>query len=165
MVATQVQILMDNNFSYTELRLVQALLTKKSSADIASIVERETAEVSALIQQICKQRNLLSFDDVQHQKEKAKRWAELQKINKRQEKAVVLTQKIKPAPSRYATRKVDLSQLVSLRIDHKTIIYISPDQDPISAKANYLRKLDESRNYSIATKKTDIEVKKFKPLK
>jgi hypothetical protein len=43
----------------------------------------------------------------------------------------------------FKTRQVDFSQLQTVRIDRKTVIFIKPGQDPELAKSNYLKKLNK----------------------
>lgn len=133
-----------NEFTLTEIRLIQSLLTKQSDEDIAELLDRPVEAVSEKIRELCTITGKKSFavatKERQHKKVINKRKdkanlemqksAELQvKIKKREKQVVQRRQPPKPEPTKLATKHVDYSKLISVRINSKTIIYAKPGED------------------------------------
>jgi len=57
---------------------------------------------------------------------------------KRKASKVKLMGKVVKEIEKLPTRQIDLSSLIPLKLDHKTTIYIRPDQDPEAVRNKYL---------------------------
>ncbi len=171
------------DFSYTELRLVQSLAPTTPLSEIAELVNKGIQEVEDLVARMFRGKNFATYQDridkelfimrkkkeiKAQEKEKRKQQKHLQKVNKQLQinKVIVWRQDsiIKKDPSRYANRKIDFSNMVLVRIDNKTQIYIRPGEDPVQAKEKYLENLIHSRKSRATELKEYTEVKKFKPI-
>jgi hypothetical protein len=211
---------MASEFSTIEIRLIRSLISHKSDADIAMILEREEGEVSQKIHeitggvgpfQIRMERRKIAEEKRLQKIEAKNRKAEQRKqkqeasITKKQEafrnklledfqreerqeqrsprrrdkkvdpgnekkkevKALIAKQNAdrrqknrENEKPKFVQRTVDYSQLVSVRVDSKTIIYIKPGEDPEIAKKKYIANLKKPQFLP-----TTVQVKKFKPIK
>jgi hypothetical protein len=82
--------------------------------------------------------------------------------------SIISTYKIPSASTRqrkiFEIKTVDTSQLISVRIDNKTTIYIKPGQDIETARRIYQERIANSKKILYEKNKTTKEVKKFKPI-
>lgn len=82
---------------------------------------------------------------------------------RRQNREAERLNKRKRSEISYGNKQVDLSKKISVRIDHKTTIYVDPGTDIAAEKQKYLERMRRAK--LLITPKTYTEVKKFKPLK
>src|SRR5688500_3377573 len=134
---------MPNDFSLTELRLVQSLVCKKKYQDIADLIDRPVEEVTELIEKMASQKNIVSYQQQFDNKVKEKKQKSdsikrirLKNVNADKEQRSKLIEKHKNqkilqqqevarrkrAEPLFQTRSVDYSQLITIRIDRRTII-------------------------------------------
>jgi hypothetical protein len=167
---------MVTDFSIIEIRIMQNMLAKRPPEFIADILDRSVIEVRQKLSEIAAGFNVLSWqrlEDIKQEKKnvaaaKKNEHVRLKKVQKEQKKKKTVIWRegaqLKKEVSKYATRTVDYNEMISVRIDNKTTIYVKPGEDIELAKKKYLEKLTSSREFSMAKGKTTTEVKKFKPL-
>lgn len=180
-----------DKLTIVERRIVQLMLRKKSAVFIAEIIGRPLGLVNDCIHDfVSKDIDRKSFDQQQMEKvearemKKAKRKSEkfarskakrikkkiarrVQKVNDQLEasqrgRARATAQPyLKKAEKIFATRALDTTEKIAVRIDHKTIIYVDPGADIEAVKLKY-KKRDPT---FLKPEKPVKYVKKFKPVK
>jgi hypothetical protein len=155
---------MENSFSVFEVRLIRSLYTKKSDEDIALVLEKPTVLVSEKIKEMTggispfhsEQRERIKQGErkaeVTRQKKQEKKSKE-QVENKRSKSSRIIAsqnaemerkRKLREQPQ-YKTKEVILSNLIAVRIDQRTTIFIKPGEDPMQAKLKYFDRLREKQ--------------------
>lgn len=175
---------MENDFSLLEMRMIQRMITKYPVADIAELVERPVQVVNNYINHFVEGKDIITCQQRIDEKEKIKKqqkdWKILKKKKAQAEQDDILArkkelvrikrareheaiQKRKRAEPVLKTRSQNFSKMRSIRIDHKTIIFVKPDQDLEQIRKKYLQDLKFSA--PVAANSKNVEVKKFKPIK
>lgn len=150
-------------FSYLDIQIIKASLGRKTDEQLAFITERPVEDVRAFIDEITggesAQRNA---DAIAYQQERAAESKQRKKLVKEIIKEEVESKRARKARERqerlnmeerrrveasrredvrtYKTREVNLSELQSVRIDHKTIVFVKPGSDIDWIKKLYKRK-------------------------
>jgi hypothetical protein len=175
---------MENNFSAFEVRLLKSLLSKRSDEDIALMLERPVCEVSEKINELTG--GISPFQEKLLQKKKQQeRREEIVRQKKQQQQAKKDVEKKRTVSSRiiahqtadriqarkrrdepkYVTKEIDLSKLVAVRIDHRTVVFAKPGEDPDKVREKYFSNQKLPKNISPSQRNNTVEVKKFKPIK
>lgn len=160
---------MASEFTSFEIRFVIKQMSTRTDAEIASALDRNSADISDLIRQLTGGRS--QAQKAADKKSKAdaqdklrKKAGKPKKLTYNAEEALRSMRRRKMVEPQFETKQVDLAKLVSVRIDKKTCIYIKPGEDPVKAKEKYLERLRAAKSRMIASEKTYHEVKKFKPV-
>lgn len=152
-------------FTEADIMLIEKEVTRLSYKEIAFLVDRCVEDVSAFIDQWKEHHDVITKESLLQQKKSknhklqfrvvgkkndqqsgSKKKAKLQKEeNYNTVKTMRVTGRKRVEEQRFQTKQVDLSKLVSVRIDAKTCIYIKPDEDPVKAKEKYFSRLSDSR--------------------
>lgn len=161
---------MDNQFSITEDRILQSMIQKKTAYEISSLLDKPLDVVKEKIAAFIIGKNIIPYEkkitraqkgnaDKTRKKEIEKEQKRL-RLNRENEMYDQRRRRNEPA---FKTKEVDYSQMISVRIDSRTILQVKAGTDVETFKKNYLERLNKARSFSMAKK--DVEVKKFKPLK
>lgn len=175
---------MENSFSVFEVRLLKSLLSKKSDEEIALMLERPVHDVSAKIHELTG--GISPFQEkLQQKKKQQERREEIVRQKKQQQQAKKVVEKKRTVSSRiishqtadrvqarkrrdepqFKTKAVDYSQLVAVRIDHRTVVFAKPGEDPDKVREKYFANQKLPKNISPSQRNNTVEVKKFKPIK
>jgi hypothetical protein len=151
---------METKFSFFEVSMIRKLMSCKSDEDIAEILERSVPDVKEKIHELTGGNS--PFQESQLQKKRqAERRAEELRLKRQEKQARKDVEKKRTTSSaiisrstadriqankrrnepKFVTKVVELSQLVAVRIDHKTTIFIKPGEDPEGAKEKYFERL------------------------
>lgn len=150
-------------FSYLDIQIIKASLATKTDEQLAFITERSVEDVHAFINELTggeaikrnedviayqaargresKQREKLVKDIVKEEaKVKRERKArELQERMNMNERRNVEARRREESKT-FKTRKINMSELQSVRIDRKTIVFVKPGTDINWVKKMYKRK-------------------------
>lgn len=143
-----------DTFNELEKELIRKEMSRKSAKDLAFLLDRSIEEVRLVISGMAGDARVIPLQHVIDQNRKPR--AGRQK--KKKEKVIISRiiesdQKAKRARGnqpQFKTKSIDYSQLVLIRIDHKTQIYIRPDQDPETERQAYLDKLQQHNSRMLA---------------
>lgn len=129
---------MENEFAYWEILLVRKQKDKISPVDIARMLGKDTRSVEAIIREMVGEMPTV-FEQKQTRKVNKKLSRKALKENKENlEKAIVRTaRKVKVVEKVFETRKVNTGELISVKIDSKTTIYVKAGSDIEAIKAKY----------------------------
>lgn len=152
-------------FTNLEIQLIRSSLETKSDGEIAAILERPIEEVHGMINAITNGTADERSEKIQRQKEsehlkisvkelrKRKREEEIAKKEQRQkekqsrmnaeERRKVEKNRLESRKT-FKTKEVDLSKMVSVRIDKKTIVFVNPGTDIEKVKKLYQEKLSKA---------------------
>jgi len=129
---------MVDQFSNTQIQVVQTYLEKKPAGFIAMLIDKPVESVRSLINELIEGTGRKTFDS-------RTRKVNLKKLNENNFKQQDKTSKnmrdaiIRKAPvKKFETKAVDYTKLISVRVDHKTVIMIRPGQDPETEKQKFL---------------------------
>lgn len=114
-------IIKDNEFSFFEIKMIQSLWEKYNVQYIASMLDRPTLATQRQIERMDKTGYKLFIPkiiDVAKQKRLTENWA--QKI-----------------PTKAVIKPVDLSNKISVKIDSKTTVFVTPGTDIEAIKKKY----------------------------
>jgi len=151
---------MNTQFSPLEVQLIRSSLSTKTDMEIAEVLERPVEEVRAKINEITGGAADERESDVKkYQEEKAQarikkaKPAKAPKIIRKKEAPVKKPEKqvdvekvweqqkaqarMREARLTFQTKPVDLTGMISVRIDHRTTIFVKPGTDIEQAKHNY----------------------------
>lgn len=163
---------MANNFSLFEVLMIKDLISNKSDNDIADMLNRPVHEVTGKIHELTGGANPYHEKQLQKKKEQERR-AEVVRLKKDRQQAkkdweskkrtstsIIAQQNAERQRARrkreepkFATKQIDLSQLIAVRIDHKTTIFIKPGEDPFQAKIKYFDRLREGKSRMLIPEK------------
>lgn len=137
-------------FTQLDITLMQRELPQKTYADIAFLLDRSVEEVAAFINDYCRDSGLISYQQTLDQKRKTREPKPQQRKEKKKPAKVISRilntdqQKVNEGRVRvragqviYKTKKVDYTQLQTVRIDDKTVIYCKPGETPTDARERY----------------------------
>jgi hypothetical protein len=154
------------SFSMLDIAFIRSSLLTKTDEEIASLLEMPVETVRMKIQELAGEASdnrTRSIEDQreatqkqQQAKEREKiRKAELDRIEQRREqKRIEKERRLTIEDARRAhrqrderskvfkTRKIDFSELISVRLDHKTIVLVKPGTDIEQVKWNYVQHRD-----------------------
>lgn len=172
---------MENEFSFIELRVIQSLIRKKSFAEIAAAVDKPLELVTEYIRKITAGKSIITrqskiegkLDTLRSKKKenvikKKKKLAEAES-DKAREKELKRLRRLhdhessgrrKMAEPAFKTRDMDLSKMISVRIDSKTVLQVPAGSNIETVKKNYHERLQNSTKEVTHYK----VVKKFKPV-
>lgn len=158
------------DFDYIEIQMMQTMLASKPVEYIADIIEKPVHLVREKINELTGGGTIRKcFDQMQKKKALKKKTDQLNKktfkeqdrIAKKKASGAIVSELMKKREERnkpkYKTRSVDYSQMISVRVDHKTVIMIRPGQDPLVEKDKFLNK-----HKDIVVEKQWKQVAKFK---
>lgn len=154
-------------FTSLEKQLVRASLQTKSDGEIAALIEKPIEDVIVLIDMITGGQAAARSEKIQAIKEEEYKAAQqknarkelLQERKARTEKRMNEQKKLANhlekrkkeveqlhSQRKYKTREVNMDELVSVKIDHKTYVFVKPGTDIKKIKEQYTRKplLDEN---------------------
>lgn len=152
---------MKPTFSSIEMQLIRASLETKSDGEIAALLECQIEDVIVIINEITGGKSIERSASIQQLKEKEfqdknrktarqqflreqKERSEKRKIEResRRQQEEILRQKrmSRIQKSVFETRQVDLSKLVSVRIDAKTFVFVKPGSNIEKVKKMYTKK-------------------------
>lgn len=164
--------MMENEFSFLELRIIQSLIPLKSFAEIAEAIDKPLPMVSDYIINITKNKNRSSRqqqinakNDLRNQKKEASlfkaktrlpRKPNKDKIERERRQAERLTirrqqvineqnRKSRRQLPEFKTKEVDYSKMISVKVDRKTFIQVPVGADVEAVKNNYLKRLKNSK--------------------
>ncbi len=156
---------MVNEFSYTEIQIIQSFLSSKPVDYIAMIIDRPVDQVQEQITVLISGTKRLQFKDIKLKeelrnkiaRENVRRFKEQDRLHKIKG---VIPIKSGKGDKKFELKKVDYSKMVLVKIDSKTCIQIKPGQDIEQARNNFLKM---HKRYSISGPVNPWE--KFKPKK
>jgi hypothetical protein len=148
-------------FTSLETQLVRASLQNKSDGEIAALIEKPIEWITELIDQLTGGAAAARSDQIRKQREeqhaidkkKNARKEFLEERRKRTERKILESKKLSnhlekrkqqvaalQSNRKFATREVNMSQLISVRIDRKTHVFVKPGTDIEKVKQLYARK-------------------------
>jgi hypothetical protein len=138
-------------------------MSKKSVKDIASIVDKPEQQVLGIIKEQTPILGKLSLTDRLHnaqikkdlKKKNSQRFKDQDKTSKRMRDAIIK----KPETSKYQTKEVNLKEMICVRIDAKTCIFIRPGQDPEKEKQKFM---NQHKRFEIVPDRPWKKVSNFK---
>jgi hypothetical protein len=151
----------DPKFTSLETQLVRASLTTKSDGELAALLEKPIEDVVELIDQLTGGQAAARSEQIQKQKEAEHQKRSMQnarkeliqerqaKNEKKQKEKLALANHLEKrkkelgrleANRRFETKEVDLAKLISVRIDHKTHVFVKPGTNIEKIKKQYHRK-------------------------
>ena len=132
--------------------LVEKEVRVKSYADIAFLLDKSSAEVASFINAWLPGKGIISHQMLLDENKK-RRPPVVRKPREKKKKDPIITSRIIQADQKqkrtrnglpiFKTKAVDLSQLVQVKINRKTWIYIKPGEDPEEARAKFLQRLSD----------------------
>ena len=148
-------------FTFIETQTIRSSLTTKSDGEIAALLDKPIEEIVMIIDRITGGQAAIRSEQIQklkedqlkkdHDKNARKQLLKEreQKIQKRsQERSKLQTHMEKRrneldrlhSRKKFKTKEVVLSELVSVKIDHKTTVFVKPGTNIQKIKAQYTRK-------------------------
>lgn len=177
---------MQSELSNIDKRIIQSLIKTRSFAEIADVIDQPLEDVLQYASAFAKDKDILTkqqhLDEQNALKEKRnieriaakekitsdaarkKDFEKLQKKNRLAREQELINNRKRSREPLFKTKIVDHSQMISVRIDSKTIIQVPKGSDIKLVKENYLKRVQESKPLA-PTQRTTKEVKKFKPIK
>jgi hypothetical protein len=174
---------MDSPFSFIELQLLYQLWTNSSDEEIALMLERPVSEVKEKIHELTGGQpspylaKLAKKSVEKHNREVKLKAARVQRDTIRDQKRIkekfeseesrrirkLIAQqesdrrkKNEVRESKFKTRIIDFTQLISVRVDEKTIIWVKPGTDITQLRHNYLERE--------RAKKKSFVIQRWKPV-
>lgn len=130
---------MEHEFTQFQMVLIHQNFKKLTDEEIATIINIPIHLVHEKINHITNGGTI--------QKSKTQKLLQKQKVKSKQEtKKIITHQRVQMSERRkqmeapkFKTPQIDYSKMISVRIDHKTTIYIKPGQNPEEEKIKYLK--------------------------
>lgn len=149
--------------SEADIMLIEKEVQRKSFRDIAFLLDRTVDDVKKFIKELCEQKSIIPYqqllNDKKDQSKEATKKPREKKEKKKEPKVIsriIETQledkRRRGRQPKFETKKVDYSQLRTVKVDEKTYIYIKPGDDPKKAIEKYKQNLNNYRHISVAEK-------------
>jgi len=142
-----------NDFSLIELRIARSLITKKSVQFISEVLNRPYEQTLDLIRNMSDSQKLIPFEKqldnnklkVKLKKKNQKRFDDQDRVEKKRRTAKQLYEQERDSKKRagpqFKTRVINMSELVAVKIDHKTTVYVKPGTDIEATRKKYNKAL------------------------
>ena len=139
----------NTSFTYFEIVLIRNEIRNKTIKEIAAILNKPLDDVSDFVLELAKKEGLTLFS-----KEAEREKIAPAKVKLENKQAAVISrnlevtqeqQRRKNNAPQYKTRNVDYSQLICVRVNDKTLIYVSPGADIEAEKRRCLESLNRQK--------------------
>jgi hypothetical protein len=154
-----------DNFSFVEMLLIRQLVTKNDADEIAVIMEKPVEDIRVYIhanalltrpKKLIKKRVSRKPNKEQIERERRR---EIKIALQRQQKKNEQERAIRRRQPEFKTKEVDYNKMISVRVDHKTVLQVPAGTDIEALKKKYFQRHKDSKVEATHFK----VVKKFKP--
>lgn len=154
---------MQPQFTAIETMIMQREAATKTASSIAFLLDRSVDDVKWFLRSIAEDGGISTRQSQIEQKKAARPVKQKVPKPKKQKAPKIISREVKFVPSafelqqrakrtkeaadRFQTKAVDYSQLITVKVDNRTHIYIKPGQDPQAAIDRFHKSLAGTKSY------------------
>jgi hypothetical protein len=164
---------MSDQFTTADIMLIEKEMGRKTYTDIAFLLDKEVVDVTTFINALAAERQLITYQQSIDAKRSAvkkvivKQPKPIKKAEVKEKEKVMKARNLQEVYKRerdkkeqrrmFKTKKVDYSQMITVRVDSKTVVYTKPGDDPEQVRKKYLDNL--------AARQKNVPTSRFQELK